>query len=96
LLKVRFLSGFPLHEFLIFFSFLSGTPSVSEDLNQTISHYHEAKKSKLAEKEKINEYIAREKALRHQKELGRQLKILQRQIDDKSKEMNYIQTQYNL
>jgi hypothetical protein len=73
-----------------------GTPAVAEDLNQTIAKFHQTKQEKIIEREKINEYVAREKALRHQKELARQLKILHRQMDEKQKEMTFIQTQYQL
>ncbi len=71
-------------------------PAVTEDLTATTRRFHEQKLAKQAEKEKINEYIAREKALRQQKELGRQLKILHRQMEEKEKEMTFIQTQYRI
>lgn len=78
------------------FIVLLGNPALAEDLHKTVARYHEKKAEQAAEREKINEYIAREKALRHQKELGRQLKILNRQMEEKQKEMTFIKTQYNL
>jgi hypothetical protein len=57
------------------------------DLYKTVKMQHEKKVQEHKEQEKINEYVLKEKAKRYEKELGRQMLMLQRKFEDKNKEM---------
>lgn len=64
------------------------------DLYKTIRMQHDKKVQAHMEHEKINEYVMREKAKRYEKELGRQMMMLQRKLEDKNKEMTVLQSTF--
>ena len=76
----------------------SGEPPSSStgglDLFRSTQLINEKKRQKKGEQEKVSEYIAMEKAKRYEKELGRQMLVLQRKMEEKSREINVLKSTY--
>ncbi len=64
------------------------------DLYKTVRMQHDKKVQERAEQEKINQYVMREKAKRYEKELGRQMVMLQRKLEEKNKEMTVLHSTF--
>lgn len=74
------------------------TPSSSTgglDLFKSTQLLIEKKKQMKEEREKVSEFIATEKAKRYEKELQRQMLVLQRKMEEKNREMNVLRNTYN-
>lgn len=71
-----------------------GSPAQAEDFYQTVSRHSDQKKRLKEDQDKIQQFIAREKAKRYQVQLSRQLLVLKKQIADKSAELDFVKTRY--
>lgn len=71
-----------------------GSPAQAEDFYRTVNKQSEQKKRLKEDQEKMQKFIAREKAKRYQVQLSRQLLVLKKQIADKSAELDFVKTRY--
>jgi hypothetical protein len=75
----------------------SGFPSgKSDSLFEYGKQQEERRRQEEEERELIHSLILKEKAKRHEKELRRQLNVLQQQAKDKERELVYIKQTYKL
>jgi hypothetical protein len=68
--------------------------SQPENLFSLTKTQNSLKAAELEERAEINQYIAREKAKRHEKELTKQLTALKQQAAAKERELEYLQSSY--
>lgn len=73
-----------------------GSSLLSESLIRACKDHHAKKVEDLQERETMNALIMRQKAKRHEKEILRQLELLQKQSEEKKEELEYIKQTYNL
>lgn len=71
-----------------------GSSLLSQSLVEAVRDHHAKKVEDMKDKETLNALIMKQKAKRHEKELNRELSVLRRQSDEKSRELDYIKQTY--